>query len=220
MPKPSKHGSKQSRVVQLSKAMARLLRHDLENAKIPFDPSGGWVKVVDMLNLSRFRHIDPPATVEDVLHIVDTNSKKRFAVKGDPSDPSSLFVRANQGHSIAAIKTDGLLVPITAENIAQFPICLHGTTLEAWPKIKKSGLNRMSRNHIHMAIGLPEDGNVKSGIRNTSKVIIYIDLSRAIAAGIPFFRSENNVILSPGPILPEFFAKAEQLQAGGTRSCP
>lgn len=39
--KSSKHGSKQSRVVQLSKAMAHLLRHDLENAKIPFDPSGG-----------------------------------------------------------------------------------------------------------------------------------------------------------------------------------
>ena len=68
-----------------------------------------------------------------------------------------------------------------------------------------------------MAIGLPEDGNVKSGIRNTSKILIYVDLPRAIGAGIPFFRSENNVILSPGPILPEFFAKAEQLQAGGNQ---
>lgn len=171
-----------------------------------------------MLNLSRFRHIDPPATVEDVLHIVDTNSKKRFARKGDPSDPFSFFVRANQGHSIAAIKTDGLLVPITAENIAQFPMCLHGTTLEAWPKIKVSGLNRMRRNHIHMAAGLPrKDSNVVSGIRHTTKILIYVDLPRAIGAGIPFFRSENNVILSPGPILPEFFAKAEQLQAGGNQ---
>ena len=34
---------------------------------------------------------------------------------------------------------------------------VHGTYLEPMPYIMKDGLNRMKRNHIHFAIGLPDD---------------------------------------------------------------
>lgn len=56
----------------------------------------------------------------------------------------------------------------------------------------------MNRLHIHMAGGrLGEDG-VISGMRASSQVYIYIDIPKALEAGIPFFKSSNNVILSPG----------------------
>ena len=64
----------------------------------------------------------------------------------------------------------------------------------------------MARNVINMAVGLPDNPDVKSGIRTNIEVLIYIDVARAMAAGIPFFRSANNVICSPGPIPLEFFA--------------
>lgn len=41
---------------------------------------------------------------------------------------------------------------------------LHGTSQEAWEKIKTSGgLDRMKRNHIHLAKGRPGSNSVISG---------------------------------------------------------
>lgn len=60
---------------------------------------------------------------------------------------------------------------------------------------------------------------VISGMRNSSTILIYVDLRRALAAGIPFHRSANNVILSEGlgdeglfPI--EFFERVEDRRDG------
>ena len=68
----------------------------------------------------------------------------------------------------------------------------------------------MGRLHIHMAVGLPGGTGVISGMRFRCAVHIYVDLPRALAAGIPFFISLNRVILSPGPIPPEFFARVDE----------
>ncbi|PGH08385.1 hypothetical protein GX51_01211 [Blastomyces parvus] len=94
---------------------------------------------------------------------------------------------------------------------------VHGTYHAAWPSILAyGGLRCMSRNHIHFATGpvlssvLPEgrEGSVVvtppgasgviSGMRADAQILIYIDLKRALAAGVPFWRSENGVILSEG----------------------
>lgn len=56
----------------------------------------------------------------------------------------------------------------------------------------------MNRLHIHFAIGLPNDGNVISGMRNSAQIYIYIDLAKALNDNIKFYKSANNVILSPG----------------------
>ena len=37
-----------------------------------------------------------------------------------------------------------------------------------------------------------------SGVRKSVHLYVYVDLEAAIAAGIPFFKSTNGVILSPG----------------------
>jgi 2'-phosphotransferase len=54
----------------------------------------------------------------------------------------------------------------------------------------------MGRQHIHMAKGLP--GEVISGMRQNSEVVIQINVTDAIKAGIRFFESDNGVILSDG----------------------
>ncbi|CAN0056248.1 unnamed protein product, partial [Sphacelaria rigidula] len=53
----------------------------------------------------------------------------------------------------------------------------------------------MNRTHIHFATGLPGDNGVISGMRAGCKVLIYVDVAAAMADGIRFFRSTNNVIL-------------------------
>ncbi|KAI9694963.1 MAG: hypothetical protein M1822_000580 [Bathelium mastoideum] len=160
-------------------------------------------------------------------------------------DPVDFLIRANQGHSLS-VDTEGLLEPI---NLANAPaLCVHGTTHHAWPLILESGgLKRMTRTHVHFAAGLPEgmqmlpdDKNtnqsegtegsagssvqpraapVISGMRSTSSILIYIDLSSALSSGLQFFRSENGVLLSAGDnetgIIPsKFFKRVEERTEG------
>lgn len=91
------------------------------------------------------------------------------------------------------------------------PNVIHGTYMKYWPQIKQIGLSRMRRVHIHFACSLPGDPNVKSGIRRDAEVFIYIDLQKALEAGLSFFKSSNGVILSPGDIdgliKPSFFTR-------------
>ena len=75
---------------------------------------------------------------------------------------------------------------------------IHGTNFKAWNEIQKTGLSRMKRNHIHFAVGEPGSEGVISGMRACAQVYIYIDLHKAMENGVEFFRSANNVILSPG----------------------
>lgn len=127
------------------------------------------------------------------------------------------YIRANQGHSMATVdKVE--LVPLTT--LDQFPAnVVHGTSNQAWPKIKGSGLSRMNRLHIHMAGGRLGEEGIISGMRASSQVYIYIDVAKALESGIPFFKSANNVILSPGNengfIPSELFLKVEN--AAGER---
>jgi len=128
-------------------------------------------------------------------------------------NPADYLIRANQGHSIA-VENEGLLTPITSENLPT--IVVHGTTHGAWPLIVSSGgLKRMGRTHVHFASGLPagfksvtestaDEGEsptaapVISGMRNSSSVLVYVDIKKAMDGGINFWKSENGVILSEG----------------------
>jgi len=154
--------------------------------------------------------------------------------ESDSDDPSNYLIRANQGHSIK-VAEDGLLVPITLESSDLPKTVVHGTTTRAWPLIVRSGgLKTMTRTHVHFASGLPEgfkdlkDGTedmrerhsepVISGMRNTSSVLIYLDIKKALTAGLKFWRSKNGVILSNGNeanIVPlEFFERVEDRKKG------
>ena len=72
--------------------------------------------------------------------------------------------------------------------------------MKAWELISKDpqGLSRMARNHIHFATGLLGEEGVISGMRYSCNVLVYIDLEKALANGIKFFKSENGVVLTEG----------------------
>jgi len=79
----------------------------------------------------------------------------------------------------------------------------------------KNGLSKMSRNHIHLAQGVPGSG-VISGMRKSSQILIYIDVQKALDAGIEFFLSDNGVVLTPGNkkglLEPTFFRRVERVE--------
>ncbi|GLE09157.1 hypothetical protein PINS_up020748 [Pythium insidiosum] len=151
----------------------------------------GYVELQQLLRLPLFQSTNE-AEVEDVVR---TNTKKRFTITTDESGTIK-YIRANQGHSLSIVEDDELLTPIT--DATEVSKCIHGTYTKFWESIWETGLRRMTRNHIHMTSSEVPVGTVVSGMRTSCDVLIYVDMALALQDGIPFYRSSNNVILSPG----------------------
>ncbi|CAB9519662.1 tRNA 2'-phosphotransferase [Seminavis robusta] len=150
------------------------------------------------------------ATVDQVLQLVGTDVKARYSVM---EENGVLMIRANQGHTITTVDPERLMTLI--ESSDDVPVCVHGTYEDAFQNILRTGgLNRMGRQAIQMAVGLPGDPEVRSGIRASVDVVIYIDVDRAVRQGLRFYRSANNVICCPGPIPVSCFIKAVRLRDG------
>eukprot|EP00850_Spirogloea_muscicola_P012095 SM000077S21569 [mRNA] locus=s77:274061:276126:- [translate_table: standard] len=186
-------------------ARTAILRHKALDYGLSIRPDG-YVPVADILAL----HINTGAkrqlnshSVEDVRKAVELDNKQRFALL---EEGGRLLIRANQGHTIRSVTSEHLLQEVT--DPAQIPVCVHGTFSRYVESIMNTGLNRMARNHIHFAKGLPKEAGVISGMRGSCEVLIYIDVKTAMQDGIRFYVSDNNVILSDGVegvLLPKYF---------------
>lgn len=145
------------------------------------------------------------------------------ALAASDADPSHFLIRATQGHSIKTVDAASFLEPLSLADESKLPdTVVHGTFHSTWPVILQSGgLRCMGRNHIHFATGpsleavlvqdedavqaKPANGDAQviSGMRRDAQVLIYVDIRKALAAGVPFWRSENGVILSEGIPIPQ-----------------
>lgn len=175
-------------LVSTSKFLSYVLRHGAAKEKIKLD-SNGYAALDDILALDKLKR--QKITLEHIQYITENNDKKRFSLK---ETNGKFFIRANQGHSIKIEELE--LEKIT--NPEKYPVVVHGTYMTNWKAISTSGLNRMSRNHIHFAQGEYGSASVISGMRKTCDVLIYIDIKKAISDGIDFYVSENGVILTEG----------------------
>lgn len=176
---------------KISKRMSFALRHGAEELKLTMRPDG-YVRLNDLLRAKGFR-----GTSESLIYdIVRNCPKQRFQIL---EDSGVTYIRANQGHTINSVQDSLLLEPITPTNIRDISIAYHGTYRNSVAAILATGLSRMRRNHIHLT-PRTETGvdGVISGMRGNADTIICVDIAGALAAGIPFYRSSNNVILTPG----------------------
>ena len=178
------------------------MRHGLLELNIKYDDAG----YADLKNVLKTK-VMKGTSINNVKQVVEENDKERFNIY---FKNGSYYIRANQGHSDeVAKKLDPEKIYKKVADPDEFNMCVHGTTREAILIIKNEGLKPMSRSHIHFAIGLPKD-NVKSGIRGSSNVYVFIDLKKAINDGIDFYVSKNNVLLSKGKngiLAPEYFTE-------------
>lgn len=180
-------------IVRASKTLSWLLRHGAVEERFHVRPDG-FVDMRSILSHPKFLSLS-----ERVLRqIVRFDAKKRFSIW---EDGHVVWIRANQGHSgsvAAAISPDALYTRLCLSQISPTSMCIHGTNHNAWENIRKEGISKMSRHMIHMANRPPEGNNAVSGIRSSCNILIFVDMFNAIRDGVPFFKSENDVILSPG----------------------
>ncbi|KAJ8095060.1 tRNA 2'-phosphotransferase [Marasmius tenuissimus] len=202
--------------LRVSKTMSWLLRHAAEREGLPVR-SDGYVRVRDLLRATELNGLD----FLGLEKIVQMDRKQRFTLSFEPhgsaAGPSSQphmdswWIRANQGHSMIAVSNLELRRITSSDEI---PMAVHGTSTEAWKTISTQGLSRKARNHIHLAQGVATDG-VISGMRKGSRILIYIDLEKAIADGIKFYVSTNGVVLTEGEhgiLHPKYFQRVEILK--------
>ena len=184
---------------RLSKAMSYVLRHGAAAEGVPVTRDG-WITLPDLLAyLARKRH---PVALADVQRIVSRDTKQRYLLTPPAATGGPWRIRANQGHSIAV---EVVMTPITAA-IPGVAV-VHSTFRRHLDAIKREGLSRMSRQHVHFAklerhhLEKPlrgSDALRRAGARVNAEVLVVLDVERALADGLVLLQSANNVVLSPG----------------------
>lgn len=165
---------------KVSKFLSRHLRHE-SNLVTP--DHRGWVLLDDLLQVS-----PDWVTREAVEEAVLNNDKQRFILLWGR-------IRANQGHSIE--------VDLEMEPVEPPDFLYHGTYPRAVGPIRREGIRKMGRHHVHMAS--ETSTAVTVGRRSGTPVVLHIDARRMAENGHVFYRSENGVWLTDH-VPPEYIA--------------
>lgn len=162
----------------ISKFLSLVLRHKPQVIGLELD-EGGWVNV-DLL-LQKLEEHGKTVTREELEHIVLTNDKKRYVLSDD-----GMRIKAAQGHSV-----DVKLELKTAEPPS---LLYHGTVTEALPFIRRGGISKMSRHHVHLS--KDKETATKVGARRGEPIILEVDSGKMFKDGFKFFVTENGVWLT------------------------
>ena len=165
------------RLVKISKYLSKHLRHQPEALGLTLAP-GGWVPVDQLLTACREHHF--PISRDELNEVVAHNDKQRFAF-----DETGTHIRANQGHSVA--------VDLELESVSPPDVLYHGTAQRFAEAIRREGLKKMSRHHVHLSPDV--ETALKVGKRHGTPVVFKVDALRMHQAGHMFYRSANGVWL-------------------------
>lgn len=140
----------------------------------------GWLPI-DELIANANKH-GKKLTLETLHEVVATNDKKRFALSED-----GLCIRASQGHSIEGVELN--LQPQEPPELLY-----HGTVAPFMASIRQHGLQKRSRNHVHLSTD--EETARKVGSRRGKPVVLTIAAGKMHTQGRDFFLSANGVWLT------------------------
>jgi putative RNA 2'-phosphotransferase len=162
----------------ISKFLSLILRHKPEEINLQLDENG-WVSVKELIEKANAKGIVLDKAMLEV--IVETNDKKRFAFNTDKT-----MIRASQGHSIdVELKLDPVQPP---------GILYHGTATRFLESIMSGGLQKQSRQHVHLSATVETAKAV--GSRHGKPAILAIDAKAMHIESFKFYLSANNVWLT------------------------
>lgn len=174
-------------IKKISKRMSLILRHRPELYQLQLDKQG-WCQVTELLQA--FHNNNFSITKEELHIIVEQNDKKRFAFSKDGKR-----IRANQGHSIP--------IELGYQAVQPPEVLYHGTATRFMKAIRKEGLVKKNRHHVHLSADRATAQQV--GQRHGVPIILVIQALRMHEAGHTFYISENGVWLTD-EIAPKYFS--------------
>ena len=161
-----------------SKFLSYVLRHRPESIGLVLDEAG-WVRVDELLAACcSHNHAISRAELEEVVR---TNDKRRFSFS-----PDGLKIRANQGHSVS--------IDLELEPLDPPELLYHGTVARFLDAIRREGLVRGKRHHVHLSADEPTARRV--GQRRGKPVVLVVEAGRMHGDGLAFYRSANGVWLT------------------------
>jgi len=166
------------RTTRVSKFLSLVLRHQPQKIGIELDEAG-WVEVEKLLAALGSHNFS--ITPEELNQVVETSDKKRFAFSQDGHR-----IRASQGHSVQ--------VELGYEPATPPDILYHGTVDRFLNSIRKTGLVKGKRHHVHLS--LDTETAIKVGDRRGKAVILKINAAAMTQEGLLFYQSANGVWLT------------------------
>ncbi|CAA9196393.1 RNA 2'-phosphotransferase [Flavobacterium collinsii] len=164
----------------VSKFLSLVLRHSPETIGLRLDENG-WTDVEELILKCNNRGSQNQMTAELLDYVVENNDKKRFAFNEDKTK-----IRASQGHSIS--------VELNLDETEPSEFLYHGTIGKFMESIKREGLQKMSRQHVHLS--KDKETAIKVGSRRGVPEILTVRSGAMYRDGFKFYLSENNVWLT------------------------
>lgn len=166
-------------IKRISKFLSLILRHKPEKIGLTLDEKG-WANVQELISKSRVKNI--VFNEIDLEEAVANNNKKRFTFNADKT-----MIRANQGHSLKTID-------LGLEPVEPPAFLYHGTVDKFINSIKRTGLEKRNRQHVHLSKDRATAVNV--GSRRGKPVILSVQSASMYQAGYNFYCSKNGVWLT------------------------
>lgn len=162
----------------ISKLLSLVLRHQPEKIGLELNENG-WANVAVLLE--KLNTTGNQVDFKLLQELVEENDKKRFAFNDDKT-----MIRASQGHSIH--------IELNLESIEPPELLYHGTVNESLEVIRKEGIKKMSRQHVHLST--EKETATKVAIRRGKPIILTVSAHSMHTAGYKFFLSANHVWLT------------------------
>lgn len=166
-------------LVSTSKFLSLVLRHKPETIGLKLD-SEGWLEIDQLIRAANEQ--GNSITLELLHEVVATSDKQRFGLSDD-----GLQIRANQGHSIRNVELN--LQPVEPPGILY-----HGTVQPFLDSIRQNGLQKRSRNHVHLSAD--QSTATKVGQRRGNPIILTVDSQVMFREEHLFYQSANGVWLT------------------------
>lgn len=160
------------------KFLSLILRHSPQTIGLQLDENG-WADIDEFIIKSARHH--QYFTKTELEEIVTQNDKQRFAF-----NVTHTKIRANQGHSIE--------VELNLAEQQPPEYLYHGTIEKFIGSIEREGLQKMSRQHVHLSAD--RNTAVKVGSRRGKPVILKIRSGEMHKDVLVFYLSENGVWLT------------------------
>jgi putative RNA 2'-phosphotransferase len=167
-------------IIRISKYLSLILRHQPDVAGIQLDENG-WTNVNELIERIHEERPQLKLDLEVLDQVVETNNKKRFAFSEDKTS-----IRASQGNS--------LKIDMQFEAVDPPEFLYHGTATRFGNSIRKQGLQKRGRQHVHLSA--ERETAISVGSRHGVPVILTVSSKTMQQAGHEFYRSANGVWLT------------------------
>ncbi len=159
--------------IKLSKTVSYILRHHPEDFGLKLEADGS-VELEALVKSLRRKF--PELTENDVIELVENDSKGRFSLLADNNR-----IKANYGHSLENINPD-------YDAVKPPEYLFHGSRPEVKEDILAEGLQPMSRRYVHLSQTVDEA--LKVARRRTNNPVVFkVQAIKAYEDGLKFYKA-------------------------------